>query len=73
MNVVVIMKIQPQNSRKLDRVTSPVSCGSVRKYLLQKYGDSRARNITYPKKNPAVWPTVLHVEACPTLHLKINS
>lgn len=22
-----------------------------------------------PKKNPAVWPTVLHVEACPTLHL----
>lgn len=50
-------------------MTRPVSLGSTLRYLLQKSADSRARNSTFPRKYPAVWPTELHVEAYPTFAL----
>jgi len=52
-----------------DNVTMPCLPGTLRRYVLQKSGDSRAKKTMFPRKYPAVWPTVLHVEAHPTLRL----
>lgn len=46
MKVVVTMNTHPQSNKKLPSETRPVSSGMMRMYLLQKYGDSNARNST---------------------------
>lgn len=63
----------PQKYKKLANVTTPVSCGSDLRYLLQNSGDSNAKNRTFPKKYPAVCPTELQVLAHPTLRLKYTT
>lgn len=50
-------------------VTTPVDCGSDRKYKLQNSADSNDKNTTLPRKNPVIWPTALHVDAYPTFFL----
>ena len=67
--VVVIKKTMPQNHRNFGSVTTPVLEGMDLKYSLQKSGEFNARKTTFPIKYPAVWPTVLHVDAYPRFGL----
>ncbi len=58
-----IYDVLPENE------TNPVVL-SVPSNMLHNFEESTAIKSTYPRKNPAVCPTLLQVEACPKFFLK---